>query len=211
MAIVKDATGEVLRKLSRDLPLAGPLAQIPQLKEGNFTYREQVSLPPGRYTLETAALDHESGRLGARKSVLIVPERRNGVALSSLSLVRNYQATPGLDSSELFQFQGGRITPALASTVYNVKGAQLSVFFVVYPDPAIADKPELQMEYLLDGKTVGRGAVALPAPDSTGKIPYVMSSSAEGMAPGNYEVRAVVKQGDSITEERAFVMIAARP
>jgi len=63
------------------------------------------------------------------------------------------------------------------------------------------------MEYLLDGQTVGRGDVALSAPDTKGRIPCIMSSSTENMKAGTYEVRVVVSQGDSATEERTMVTI----
>jgi len=212
LAMLKDSKGEVVQKFSRDLPLAGPVAQVPQIKMGNFVYKEQMNLTPGRYTLETAAVDHEAGKTAARRSALVVPARRAGVAVSGLTLVRNYQANaPGLDPKDPFQYQGGRITPALSGTIVNVQGAQLSTFFVVYPDPGIAEKPQVVMEYSLDGKIVGRGEVPLPAPDASGKIPYVMSAPAEGMPPGNYEVRVIVKQGATLAEDRTFVTVAARP
>jgi VWFA-related protein len=212
LVMLKDATGEVVQKFSRDLPLAGPVTQIPQIRMGNFVYKEQMNLAPGRYTLETAVVDHEAGKTAARRAALVVPAKRAGVSVSGLTLVRNYQANaPGLDPKDPFQYQGGRITPALSGTIVNVKGAQLSTFFVVYPDPAIPDKPQVVMEYALDGKPVGRGEVPLPAADGTGKIPYVMSAPAENMPPGNYEVRVLVKQGATTAEDRAFVTVAARP
>lgn len=211
LALIKDAKGEVVQKFSRDLPLAPMIAQVPQVKAGNFVYKEMMDLPPGRYTLETAVIDHQATKLGARKAALVVTPKSQGVSLSSMTLVKGYQpAAPGLTPDEPFQFQGGRITPTLSSTVYAVPGAQLSTFFIVYPDPKIADKPEVIMEYIKDGQSLGKGAVPLPEPDATGKIPYVMSSPAENMPPGNYEVRLVVKQGQTVTEDRAFVTVEKR-
>ena len=212
MALVKDSKGEVVKKFSRDLPQSVPAALLPQRKAGNFVYREQLTLPAGRYTLESAVVDHETGKHGAKKAVLVVPSRVSGVGVSSLALVKNFEANAqGLAADDPFQYQGGRITPALANTIYAVKGAQMSMFFVVYPDPAIAEKPQVVMEYVLDGKPVGRGEVPLPPADAFGKIPYVMSSPAENMPPGNYEVRLMVKQGNTMAEDRAFVTVAAKP
>ena len=212
MALVKDSKGEVVQKFSRDLPQSVPAALLPQRKAGNFVYREQMTLPAGRYTLESAVVDHETGKHGAKKAVLVVPSRVSGVGVSSLALVKNFEANAqGLAADDPFQYQGGRITPALANTLYAVKGAQMSMFFVVYPDPSIAEKPQVVMEYVLDGKPIGRGEVPLPAADASGKIPYVMSSPAENMPPGNYEVRLLVKQGNTVAEDRAFVTVAAKP
>jgi VWFA-related protein len=208
VALVKNAQGEVVQKFSRDLPLAGSAAQIPQLKAGHFIYKEHLKLPPGRYTVETAVIDQESGKIAAKKAALVAPARTGGVALSSLSVVRSYQANvPGPDANDPFVYQGGRVTPALNPVIHTVPGAQLSIFFVVYPDPSSAEKPQAIMEYVLDGKSIGRGEVPLPEPDANGRIPYVMSAPAENLPHGTYEIRLRVKQGQSAAEERAFVTV----
>jgi hypothetical protein len=186
VSLVKDQKGEVVKKFTRDLPLSGPAPQAALVKGGNFIYKEPLELAPGRYTLETAVMDHEANKVGAKKAALVLPTRNGGVAVSSLSMIRNYQAgVKDLDP----------------------EGAQLSMFFVVYPDPSIPEKPQAMMEYIKDGQSVGRGEVPLPAPDGQGRIPYVMSAPAETLAPGMYEVRVVVKQGSTAAEDRAFVTV----
>jgi VWFA-related protein len=208
VSLVKDQKGEVVKKFTRDLPLSGPVPQAALVKGGNFIYKEPLELPPGRYTLETAVIDHEANKVGAKKAALVLRARTGGVAVSSLSMIRNYQAgVKDLDPEDPFQFQGGKVTPTLNAQIHPVKGAQLSMFFVVYPDPAIPDKPQAMMEYIKDGQSVGRGEVPLPAPDAQGRIPYVMSAPAETLAPGMYEVRVVVKQGNTAAEDRAFVTV----
>ena len=210
VALIKNQAGEVVQKFSRDLPLSGPISQIPQVKAGNFIYKEQLDLGPGRYTVEAAVMDHEANKFAARKTALVMPPKPKGVAISSLSLVRNYQPNAkDLQPDDPFQFQGGRITPTLGGTVYAVKGAQLSTFFIVYPDPSLPDKPQLTVEYLVDGQSVGKGEVPLPAADAKGQIPYVMSSPAEKMPPATYQIKAVVKQGSTVAEESTFVTVAA--
>jgi VWFA-related protein len=208
VALVKDIKGEVVRKFSRDLPLAGPATQIPQLKAGHFVYKEHLTLPPGRYTLESAVIDHESGKIGAKKVALVAPAHNGGVGLSNLSVVRSYQAnTESPDREDPFHYQGGRVTPALNPVIHTVPGAQLSIFFIVYPDRASTEKPQAIMEYVLDGKPIGRGEVPLPEPDADGKIAYVMSAPAEKLPHGTYEIRLLVKQGKAAAEERAFVTV----
>ncbi len=212
LALVKNSQGEVIQKFSRDLPLAPAKEQVPNVKAGNFVYKEMVDLAPGRYTLETAVIDHEANKLAAKKAAVVVTPKTQGVALSSLAVVKGYDANAqGLTPEEPFQFQGGRITPTLSSTVYAVPGAQLSTFFIVYPDPKIAEKPQVVMEYIKDGQSLGKGEVPLPEADATGKIPYVMSSPAENMPPGNYEVKLLVRQGQTIAEDRAFITVEKRP
>jgi len=50
----------------------------------------------------------------------------------------------------------------------------------------------------------------LPAPDSQGRIPYVMTIPAASIPPGNYEVKATAKQGDSSAETKTMVQIEAK-
>jgi hypothetical protein len=212
VALVKNAQGEVVEKFSHDLPLIGPLDKIALAKSGRFLYKEKLELPPGRYLFETAVLDHGSNKTGAKRAALVVPAATHGIHLSHISVVRRFEpAVKDLDPDEPFQMQGGRITPALAANVYAVKGAALSVFFVVYPDASIAAKPEALVEYIRDSAVVGRAPVPLTAPDAQGRIPCVMSSPADSMPPGTYEVRVIVKQGETTADERAFVTIEAPP
>jgi hypothetical protein len=76
------------------------------------------------------------------------------------------------------------------------------MFFVVYPEAGNAAKPMVELEYIKDGKVVGKGGLELPAADQQGRIPYIMSSSAEAMPAGEYVIHATVKQGASAAEER---------
>ena len=211
LALLKDAKGEVVQKLSNDLPRSGPLAMLPQARAGNFIYKEQVQLAPGRYTLETAVLDHEAGKAGVKKSPFEVVAAPAGVAMSDLCLVRGYQPkAKDLDPNDPLQYQGGRITPTLGGQVFATPGAQLSVFFTVYPDSAIKTTPTAQVEFLVDGTSVTKLDLPLPAADAQGRIPYVMSAPAENMPPATYEIRVTVKQGDSTAEDRLKVTVAAR-
>jgi VWFA-related protein len=208
VALVKNAQGEVVKKFGQDLPLRGALDKLAAIKEANFVYKEQFTVPAGRYTVETAVLDGETAKIGARRAVFSATSKPVGVGLSGISIVRRFEPNAvNLDAAEPFQINRGRVTPTLSQSIAGGKGSQVSLFFIVYPDPSIAAKPEAFVEYLLDGKTVGRGDVMLAAPDAQGRIACIMSSAAETMKPGTYEVRVVVKQGESATEERTAVTI----
>lgn len=208
LSLVKDQKGEVVGKVSTDLPRNGPLALLPQARAGNFIYTEPLTLPPGRYTLETAVMDHEAGKVGTRKTSYVVAPPHKGVSMSSLFLVRNFQPNAKeMSPSEPLQYQGGKITATLSGHVYRVKGAQLSTFFVVYPDPSIAEKPVALVEFSVDGKVIAKGQLPLPAADAQGRVPYVMSSPAESMPPATYLIHVTVKQGGSTAEEMAQVQV----
>lgn len=211
MAVLKDEKGEVVQKLTNDLPRKGPLNLLPQARGGNFIYTQPVRLAPGRYTLETAVLDHEASKTGVKRAQFEVKARTSGVGISNLCLVRNYQANAkDLDPKEPMQFQGGKVTATLSGHIFAVKGAQLSTFFIVHPDPAIKDKPVANVEFILDGAAIATQALPLPAPDAMGRIPFVMSVPAEALPPATYEIKISVKQGNSTAEDRMKVEVLAK-
>jgi VWFA-related protein len=211
VSLLRDEKGEIAGKLSYDLPRQGPLNLVQQAKAGNFIYKEQMMVAPGKYTLETAVMDHEAGKMGVLKSPFVVEAKPSGVAISNLCLVRNYQANvKDLPADEPLQFQGGRITPTLSGRVFAAPGAQLSTFFVVHPDSAISGPATASIEFLVDGQVIAKSDLPLPAPDAQGKIPFVLSVPAENMPPADYEIHITAKQGNSSAEEKMKVTIAAR-
>jgi len=211
IALVRDEKGEVVKKLTNDLPRKGPLDVLAQARGGNFIYTQQVQLPPGKYTVETAVMDHEANKTGVKRSPLVSEARTSGVGISNLCLVRNYQPNvKDLDPKEPLQFQGGKITPTLGGQVFAVKGAQLSTFFIVHPDTSIREKPVASIEFFVDGTRIASMDLPLPAPDLQGRIPYVMSAPAENMPAATYEIHVTVKQGSSKAEDRMKVVVASR-
>ena len=157
-----------------------------------------VDLPPGKYTLESAVMDRESGKIGTARSDFTIPAKSKGVGLSSLMLVRSFAANAkGLDPNEPFQFQGASITPTLDGAIHKTPDAALRLFFVVYRDPSIPGKPTIEIEFLRDGKSLMKAPLPLPEADAQGRIPYVMTVQAAAMPPGVYEVRATARQGDT--------------
>jgi VWFA-related protein len=207
-ALVKDHNGEVAGpKLTRDRSVH---VTADQLKMGNFVEKMALNLPPGKYSLETAVMDRESGKMGIERSGFTVGPKGKGVGISSLASVRSY--TPnvkGLDPNEPFQFQGGSITPTLNNSVPRVQNSNLRLFFVVYQDPSISAKPTVEIEFLLDGKSLTKVPMQLPGADAQGRIPYVMTIPAAAIPPGVYQVRAAAKQGDTESVTQTDVKIEA--
>jgi VWFA-related protein len=202
VALIKNSGGSVVDKLTRDLPIQSTAENLPNIKLGNFIYKENVVLPPGKYTLETAVMDRVSSKIGAGKEDVEIAAPK-GLSISNVTLVRSF--APGakdLDPADPFQYQGGRITPTLTTTVKGGKGATLNMFFVVYPEPGNTTKPTVELEYVKDGQVIGKGGLQLPNADANGRIPYIMSSSAEAMPAGQYVIRALVTQGASKAEEQ---------
>jgi VWFA-related protein len=208
MVQVKDpVSGNIVRKFTRDLPLRGKLEQLSALKNSNFSFREQVSLPAGRYVVEAVVADQLTGKIAARKTSFVGNAAPSAVGMSSVMVVRHFQPNvKDLNPEEPFQFQGGRITPTLNASLKAAKGAQMALFFIVYPEKGSTGKPEATVQYLKDGNVAGTANLQLPPPTGD-RIPYVLSSPLDAMPPGMYEIKVTVKQGSGSTQESVFVTI----
>ena len=205
VALVKDAKGEVVQKLARDRAFQ---VTPDQLKLGNFLDKMTVTLAPGKYSLESAVMDREGGKIGTLHSELTVPAKAPGVAISSLTPMRSYTPNAkGLDPNDPFQFQGGSITPTMDLTVKKGPNAVLRLFFTVYQDASISAAPAVEIEFLQAGKSLTKVPMQLPAADAQGRIPYLMTIPAEAIPSGSYEVRATARQGASAASAATMILI----
>ena len=146
--------------------------------------------------------------VSAKRQVLIVAPQAKGLALSNLALVRSVssEASQG-DPDDPFEFQGGKVTPTLDDTIKRAPGSNLSLYFAVYTEPAAPEPPKLTIEFLQEGKAVGRGEPVLPAADATGRITYIANSPVENLKAGQYVIQATVKQGDKVAQQRTVVTL----
>ncbi len=184
VALVKDAKGDVVQKLTRDRAFQ---VTPDQLRLGHFLDKMTVTLPPGNYKLESAVMDRGSGKIGTQHTAITVPPHNGGVGISSLIPMRSY--TPNaknLDPDDPFQFQGGSVTPTLDLTVTKVPNAVLRLFFTVYQDPSVSAAPGVEVEFLQGGKSLTKVPMQLPAADAKGRIPYLMTIPAASIPPGSY-------------------------
>ena len=206
LGLFKDASGAIVRKITRDVPAKGKLENLRATRAGHFIFTQQVELPPRRYTLETAVFDRESLTIGTRKQAVIVPEAAAGLSLSSLSLVRKVGAVETPDRESPYEFAGTKVTPELNDTIKGGPGGSLGVYMVVYGHQR--DRPAtLTIDFVQDGKLMARSEPAIPEAVADGRIPVLAQLPIEALKPGAYEVHAKVFQGGRGAEERMLIRI----
>lgn len=208
VTLVKDAGGNVVQKFSQDVPLQVPAEKKEALLASEFIFNKHFDLAPGRYTVETAVADFLGDKASARKAVLMVPAPASGVGLSNVSLVRSY--TPHVtatDAGDPFRYNDGKVSPSLDEMVTGGKGAQLSLFFVIYPEAGNAAKPGVEIQLMQDGKPIGGGALELPAVDKDGRIPYVATIPIESLPAGQYQVKVTARQGTTGRAEETLFQV----
>jgi hypothetical protein len=211
LAVVRDAQGAVREHFSQDSPVEVPEKNLEALRRGNAVFTRSFTVPPGRYSLELVVLDQVAKHASVRKSVLVVAPPRPGLALSSVTVVKRTEPLPegALESSDPLRNGSNRIVPFVGEPTFQ-PGETVSLFLIAYPAayPAGTGTVGLTLEFSRDGTVVGRSSLDLPAADSLGRIPYVASVPTKSLAPGRYEVSAVVRAGEAAARERAFFTVA---
>ena len=59
VALVKDASGQVVEKYSEESPYEFPPDRLEAARNGSLTFAHTLNLPPGRYTADVAVIDRE--------------------------------------------------------------------------------------------------------------------------------------------------------
>jgi VWFA-related protein len=210
MGLVRSPSGLVAQKFSQDYPFSVPRERLEALRQGNAVFLRSFVLAPGKYSLETAAMDQRSRRASVERAIVEVPEGRSTLLLSSLAVIKRVEpvAEGALASDDPFRIGASRIVPFVGDPEIRA-GSPLNLFLVAYPEAQAEGTLKLTLEFRRDGQLVGRSEPVLPAPDEKGQIPYVASIPAEGFKPGLYQVRAVLQQGRSTADEWTSVRIGA--
>jgi hypothetical protein len=208
LALVKDDSGRVVAKLSRDVAMNHTPEKVKAFENGRFIATRQVELEPGRYTLESAVADQEAGKFGTRRSVLVVPAAKPGPQVSDMVLVRRidqrqYEPEPG----DMLHIPDGYVVPTLDDTVTGGRDRMLSTYVVVYPEKGSADAPVLELEILREGQVLNSVTPPLPKANAAGAYPFLMNIGLTGMEAAQYELRVTVRQGQKSARRSAFVTI----
>jgi VWFA-related protein len=211
LALIKDPQENLLYKFSQDYPLQGPLERMAGMKEGNMLFLRNFHLPPGRYWVEAGVRDDGTGKVSALREELVVSEPPGGLALSSLMVIDRVDQISDM-SRELdnpLRYQSAKIAPNMGHPIPITSDGQIGFYCVVYPSKQIGEPVVLALLFFRDGAPLFQGRPPLPTPDEEGKVQMVLNLPLSNFAPGNYEVVAVVQQGEGAVEERVgFTLVA---
>ncbi len=195
LAVVKDANGQIVGRVSKDVLAEVPDAELAGLRTNSMTFARPMNLAPGKYTIETAVVDYEGNRKSTHVTELDVPAI-HGPAMSDITLVRKLNDVQGSpDPVDPFQFDGKVVLPAVSTTLKA--GTNPMVYFVVYPGSANTSTGELRVQILKDGKLIARRNSALPKPDEAGRVRMVIGAVPE---PGNYELKIAAAEPGGVVE-----------
>jgi VWFA-related protein len=206
VAQIKDKTGTVIEHFGEDIARRGALESADADKSAVITFQRHFLSIPGAYVMEVVVLDQLSGKASAqRMNFEISPPAQSGPALSEIALVRKVETFHEEDDPlEPMLFEKGRVTPDLSGLLpENAKS--VSLFFILHPDPKVSDPVTLQMIVNRDGIPGRRTPLPLPLREglATDAIPYLANFRASSLAPGFYQIQAIMTQGGKTAERVA--------
>jgi len=201
LALIKDATGQIVGKVSQELDRDIPEDKIEQFRKGKVIFTSPFEAPAGRHTVEVAVLDPENNRASTKRLSLVVPKPGEPV-ISTPAIVHELEPLDGpRDPGNPLEFAGGKVVPALSQE--GKAGKDLGLFFVVYANTA-AEKPRVTVEILQDGKPISREQEDPGTPDEVKSLPMITSVR---LPAGDYVARITVEQAGRRSQESIPVSV----
>lgn len=196
LALWKDAGGRVIDRVSRDRFFEASTEA--ELRASVATFAAPIYIPPGRYTIESAVVDRNSGKASTRRAVLVA-ESGAGLGLSDLSLVRRLEPiTSSVNGRDPLIVRMNRVIPQVLATAHV--GGDLGFYAVVYPDARSVETMAVTLELRQDGQVVASKQFG-PLTSRLGAQPMLTTLPLQGLRAGQYEARLTVRQGQVSRQE----------
>lgn len=210
VVLVKDEALRVVRKVSNQYLLGGPLDKLDSAKRGKILFYRETELKPGRYTIASIVYDVTTGRSSVNTSSLVVPNAEaSRLRLSSIVLIKGAEQLTATDkqASNPFHFGDVLIYPSMDEPVHKSLSKNLAFFVTVYPAQGAATAAKLKIEITQRGRSLGQTSNDLPAPDAAGRIQYASAVPIDKFGPGDYELKVTVEDArDKATRTAKFTI-----
>jgi hypothetical protein len=203
-----DPQNQVVRKVSQHYEVKGPVGDVARARQGEVIFYREPELAPGVYTMETVVYDLPSAKSSVRLATVEVPKTDAGrLRMSSLVLVNRGEKVPEKDrrTDSPLLVKDVILYPNLGEAVSKTSN-EVGFYFAVYPAQG-APAPESVIELQQDGKRVAQLPMPLAAADASGRIQQVGRLPLGQLAPGTYELRAIVKQGNDQVSRSTMLRI----
>jgi VWFA-related protein len=207
-ALVKDDQGQIVSKISRDIPYEEPADKMDELKRGVVSFTSPFFLTPGHYTMEVAAVDRLNMKASVRHIALVV-DQDSGLSMSDVEVARRVDPAPE-NPSEPLQAHGGLVTPELSDTVQPDAAGKLTIYAVAYPTAPVDAPVDATLEIWRDGRLLMKTPASAVPPDATGAASILASLKTEKLPPGNYNAQVSFEyKGQKVEKMIAFTLAGA--
>jgi VWFA-related protein len=192
-----DSKNQVVRKVSQHYEVRGPMSELARARASEVIFYREPELPPGTYTMESIVHDAPSEKSSVRFSTVEVPQvDASKLRVSSLVLVKRGENVPEKERrpDNPLLVNGVALSPNLGDPVSKA-AKEVAVYFTIYPVGGRG--PDVVMiQVLQNGSVISQVPMPVPPADPRGRIQQLGRLPLAQFAPGTYDLRAVVKQGD---------------
>ncbi len=209
LAVIRDQNGSIVETFGRDMPFQVLPSLLEDTRHRRFLFQDQIELPAGHYTLETAVQDRLAGHYNATTKAFTVAPQEQGLGISSLALVGGVNPA-GADAPPdgAFQLAGKSVIPALDGVVPGGPGAVARFFFRLYSG-SVAGAPEVAFEILQNGRQIVRKPLALAdAADGAGQV---ISLDVASLPDGAYDLAVTASQGSLHASSQTVIVVRGGP
>jgi len=210
VAVIKDQSQRIVRKLSNQYLLGASLDKLPSARRGNILFYKETTLEPGRYTIAAVVHDAINGHSSVSSAIITVPDPNpSGPRISSVVLIKNAERLARDQQSENpFHFNEVLLYPNLGEPVRRSLNRNLTLFLTVYPSKGETATARLNLQLSQNGRAVDQFSYDLPAADPKGRIQYAAAIPLEKFQPGEYEIKVAVRDGthEAIRAERVRIV-----
>ncbi len=206
-ALIKNDHGQVVEKISKDIPYEVPAAQSAELQRGVVTFTSPFLLPPGRYTVETAAIDRESMKASVQRSSLVV-EPSTGLAMSDIAVVRRLDTIHGeSEEADPLETKSAKVTPELLDVISPEADKQVRFYAIAYPPTPVDAPVQVSMEIWRNGQMVVRTPESEVPSDATGAASMLAGIPLEKLPAGQYEAQITFGyKGQKVSKVTTFAV-----
>jgi hypothetical protein len=206
-ALIKDSKGQVVDKISKDIPYQVPLAKKAELEQGTVSFTAPAFLPPGHYTIDTASVDRQSLRASVLRSTVDV-EQDSGFSMSDVAVVRRVDDINGpANAFDPLESRGGKVTPDLSDELSPDASGNLRFYAAAYPPAPVDATVVMKVEVSQDDKVVARSPVYEVPLDANSAASMLANVPAAKLPAGQYEAHISFQYKDEkLTKDVTFTL-----
>jgi len=202
--LVKNASGEIVRKLGQEYSLRGPAGKLEEISRNPQIYSRLILLGPGKYALDGVARDSISGKVSVVHGTFEVPAvAEETMGMSSVVLSRGVNPLTEEQKREtahpLYLEGQAYLVPNVTKAFSAGSDKNMLVHFNVYMPKGLERKVSVSLDFYKGGSLIAESSGALPEADVTGRIAYSTSFVLGAFSPGEYELVVTASDGSRKT------------
>jgi len=200
LATISDSSGAEIERFSEDIArhwaAGGSAGNVP----GFISFERSFAAPPGKYVLETAILDNNSGKAAVKRQAFEISAAQSLPEISDLLVVRDIDpADEESGQPDQVWGNGQRVEPNLYGEM-PAGANNVSVFFLAHTDAKSQEPATVKLEVLRDGVALKGGPLTTTLKAGAEFAPVLKGFAISSAAAGKYEIRATLTQDGKSAE-----------